>query len=153
MTESINARIRRYRKAAHLTQSQLGEMLEIKTSTYSQMERNGQITCDMLLRLANVLKIDVSVLLLGENICKENKENTNNIISIPQPFENKNTFTTELTMREYKIIQAFRNLSEQKKIWACENVFNLLLKRRKNPPKQVDFLLFILSYFFFNSFS
>ena len=144
MKESINARIRRHRKAAHLTQSELGEMIGVKTSTFSQMERKGQITCDMLLRLANALKIDATALLLGENTCDKKDDDIDNPILIPPV---KTTVNVDLTVREYNIIHAFRNLSEQKKIWACENIFNLLLKRRKNPPEGRHFLRKLSPFF------
>ncbi len=130
MEESINQRIRRYRKRAALTQSQLGEMLGIKTSTYSQMERKGKITCDVLLRLAKVLNVDATVLLLGENTFETESKDDNTPIQCPAKI--RNSRTEELTIREYNMIDMFRHLSEPKKRLACESIYNILNKR-KNP--------------------
>ena len=109
-------------------------MIGLETSTYSQMERKGQITCDVLLRLAKALKVDATVLLLGENPCEQ--QNLDNNQSTTRPFENGDRYTMELTIREYNIIDIFRRLSEAKKTWACENIFNLLLKRKKKSSKE-----------------
>ena len=68
MPETINQRICFYRKKLKLTQSQVGKMLGVKTSTYSQMERRGNITCENLIKLSEILSVDTLTLLYGKNI-------------------------------------------------------------------------------------
>lgn len=129
MEETINQRIRRYRKKSNLTQSQLGEMIGLKTSTYSQMERKGQITCDTILRLAEVLKVDAAVLLLGEKTFEN--ENTDDNTQAPPSLKIGKSITLELTIREYNLVDMFRHLSESKKRLASESIYNILNKRKK----------------------
>ena len=52
---TINEKIYDFRRSAHLTQSQLADLLGIKHSTYSQMERYGTVSVEMLTRIATVL--------------------------------------------------------------------------------------------------
>ena len=56
-TESINRRIFYYRKLANLTQNETADLLGMKHSTYSQMERKGNISVEMLLRLARIFHV------------------------------------------------------------------------------------------------
>ncbi len=58
MPSIINERIRKYRKEKKYSQGQLATKLGIKTSTYSQMEREGNVSADMVLRIAAVLGIN-----------------------------------------------------------------------------------------------
>ena len=69
--ETINQRVRKYRKDLFLNQSDVALMLGMNTSTYSQMERMGNITCETLLKLTKILKVDVRKLLYGEDIQKK----------------------------------------------------------------------------------
>ncbi len=73
MQETINQRIRRYRKKSGYTQEYVAKQLGEKISTYSQMERKGNITCEMLIKLTAVLDIDALTLLYGE---KEESQTT-----------------------------------------------------------------------------
>ena len=66
MTETINERIKRFRIKSGFTQAQLGKMLGIKTSTYSQMERKGIVTCKTLIKLTEIFQTDALTLLYGE---------------------------------------------------------------------------------------
>lgn len=71
MPSSINERIRKYRKEKKYSQGQLAAKLGIKTSTYSQMEREGNITADMVLKIAAVLKIEPSLIFLGVSVAPQ----------------------------------------------------------------------------------
>ena len=68
--ETINQRVKKYRKELFLSQADVAQMLDMKTSTYSQMERMGNITCETLLKLTEILKVDVLKLLYGEDMPK-----------------------------------------------------------------------------------
>lgn len=63
--ETINQRIKKRINAGY-NQRQAAEALGLKTSTYSQMERKGNITTDMLLKLTVLFKTDERYLLFGE---------------------------------------------------------------------------------------
>ncbi len=128
MKETINARIRRYRKSLHYTQAYVAEMVGLKISTYSQMERNGRITCEMLLRLANVLNVDAAVLLLGEDYDK--KEETYSPEPRYRKFEN-GLCTMKVSHREYKIIDIFRHLSVPKKTLVCNYILDVFHSKNK----------------------
>ncbi len=66
MDSSINERIRKYRTQKKLNQTQLGERLGIKCSTYSQMERRGNISVEMALKIAEVLEVDPNLIIYDE---------------------------------------------------------------------------------------
>ena len=67
MTETINHRIRRFRLQNKYTQRELGELLGLKCSTYSQMERVGKINSDIIIKLCEIFDTDALTLLYGEN--------------------------------------------------------------------------------------
>ncbi len=67
MANDINERIKKYRKEKKLTQGELAAKLDIKTSTYSQMEREGNITVDMALKIAEALCVEPNLIIYGEN--------------------------------------------------------------------------------------
>ena len=64
--DTINERIANYRKRAGYTQKDIADAFNMKVSTYSQKERNSEITCDFALRIAKFLDIDVRCLLFGD---------------------------------------------------------------------------------------
>ena len=65
MAETINKRIRRYRRAAKITQKDAAEALGLETSTYSQRERNGEPTVEFVYQLSVLLDVDFEELALG----------------------------------------------------------------------------------------
>lgn len=67
MTGSINQRVATCRKLAGLTQAEAAEKLGMKCSTYSQMERKGNISAQMVLNLANIFKVHPNVIYYGED--------------------------------------------------------------------------------------
>lgn len=66
MANEVNERIKMYRKEKKLTQGELAKIIGIKTSTYSQMEREGNITVDMALKIAEALGVDPNLIVYGE---------------------------------------------------------------------------------------
>ncbi len=66
--ETINARVARYRNEKKLTQQQVADKMGLKCSTYSQMERNGNITAEKLLLLEEVLDTPLGTLLYGQEV-------------------------------------------------------------------------------------
>ena len=59
-----------------MTQVELANVLDMKPSTYSQMERRGKISAYDLIRIAKVLNVSVSFLLFGEEPIKTTASDT-----------------------------------------------------------------------------
>ena len=98
MKETINQRITKYRRFRGYTQAQMAEWLGMKPSTYSQCERVGKITCEQIISISEILKLDVGTLLYGEKKAKPP-------ITPPQEME--------FTLMEKNIIKIIRNLKKQ----------------------------------------
>jgi len=62
---TINQRLAVFRRLCGLSQAKMAELMNMKPSTYSQMERSGKISSDMILRLSEVLGVDPMELFLG----------------------------------------------------------------------------------------
>ncbi len=103
----INQRIRFYRRKSEFTQNQLAEALGMKGSTYSQAEREGNVTCDLLLRVAAVLEVAPEILLLGEKPIETPPQPT----KPPKQPEPIYTFT----QKEINIMKIFRHASQENK--------------------------------------
>lgn len=67
LEETINQRITRYRKSLGFSQAEVAVLLGMKHSTYSLKERGGDIDCETIIKISEVLGVDVKVLLYGEN--------------------------------------------------------------------------------------
>lgn len=67
MTETLNQRIARYRKAAGLSQGKMAELLGINRSAYSYRERCGNLDYVTIIEIADILGVDPSILVFGEN--------------------------------------------------------------------------------------
>ena len=116
MGSKINHNVASCRKLAELKQSDVAELLNIKTSTYSQMERKGNITGDMILKLAELFKVHPNVLLYGTEYVEEEKKDEENLV-LSEPFtppvpEPTSSSITVLTNSEENIIKIIRNLSK-----------------------------------------
>lgn len=65
---TLNERIAFYRKMNGMRQQDVAEALHLKTSTYSQLERTGNITVSRLKEIAAIIETDIQVLLGGEEV-------------------------------------------------------------------------------------
>lgn len=63
MAYTVNQRVAIYRKMANLTQTEAAERLGMKSSTYSQMERKGNISVEKLFAIAAAFGVNPEVLL------------------------------------------------------------------------------------------
>ncbi len=120
---SVNERIAKYRRLSNLTQTDMAEKLNIKCSTYSQMERKGIISAERLHQMAEIFGISPCYLFNGEEPCKkEVEESRNNFLQFeasaptfmnqPEPprFE-REIFV--ITKKEENLIKLIRNLSKE----------------------------------------
>lgn len=125
--ETINQRVAHCRKLAGFTQADVAEKLNIKVSTYSQMERKGNITAQLILDLADIFNIDPNEMLYSElpkEIAKQ-PEATPPIPQDPPPLL--------LTNLEENIIKILRNIPKED----FEEIKELILqKHNKNFGKK-----------------
>ena len=97
MSKSINSRIAKIRKAKGFRQYQVAELLGMKTTAYSQMERTGRIYADRIVSLASIFNVDVKELLFdGAEPVKEIAKP----VKIPEP---------EFSLTEINLITIMRN--------------------------------------------
>ncbi len=68
---TINERIKVCRRLCGFSQSKMAELMEMKTSTYSQMERRGRINSEKIKKLSKIFGIETDELLYG--IAEEKK--------------------------------------------------------------------------------
>lgn len=72
----IAKRIRAARKAAHLTQAELAEKINISTNAVAKLETNlMNVSLQTLINIANELEIDMNFLLSGNDNTNSNDEN------------------------------------------------------------------------------
>lgn len=122
MKTEVNDRIKEMRKKCHYTQAQVAELLKLKCSTYSQMERKGSISVEMAKRIAEILDVDSDYIIYGESGSQKL-----DFSPIPQTVlkaSDRNTFLEQirngeeqliLSVKEKNIIKNFRTLSEEDK--------------------------------------
>ena len=129
MSETINKRIRRLRKAKGYTQADVAKLLNLKISTYSQMERKGNINSDKITKLSEVLDTKPLVLLYGEDYCEHPKEKTAELIEekeskidIPEI-----PFIVTSNLYEKMTVIAMRRLSPQDN----KEIYNFVLDKLK----------------------
>lgn len=113
----INKRIASLRKLREYKQSDVAELLKIKVSTYSQMERKGIITGEMILKLAEVFDVDPREILCGEKA----------EMPPPEPPKTPEPLEIKLTNSESNIIKIYRNLNKEKR----EEVFDSISRIAK----------------------
>ncbi len=134
MGETINQRIAIYRKLANLTQAQTAEKLGTKCSTYSQMERKGKISAQMVLKLAEIFNVHPNLLLYGEEpyIVPVEPKISDTELKQPKkpPFPPPKPITV-LTNSEENIIKIIRNVSKEDKADIMAYIEKIYKKNRK----------------------
>ena len=117
--KTVNERIAKYRSLSNLTQTDMAEKLNIKCSTYSQMERKGIVSAERLFQMAEIFGISPCELFNGEEPCKsdllEIQNSMDNPATLtfqqsPMPKIEKEFFT--VTKKEENLIKIIRNLSK-----------------------------------------
>ena len=112
MSNEINKRITMYRKLLGLSQLKTAELMNMKSSTYSQMERGGSITCDRLLQLAEIFDVSPQYLLCGKNETKPDLLHTDIKIDGVEPTVKP---LLVLSKKEENFIKILRFLSKDDK--------------------------------------
>ena len=114
----INQRVKKLRKQNKYSQKDIGILLGKKTSTYSQMEREGNFTGDELVILADHFKVDVKAFLYDDIPAPP-------IINIiPDDY-------LQLNKREYDLITMYRYVNKEIKLEIFKFVYDEFKARRE----------------------
>ena len=143
MDKEINKRIVIYRKLANLNQIQVAELMGMKASTYSQMERSGSITTDRLLRLAEIFNVSVNDLLFDQQKQNVEPEPPKQIFPVPDPapinklhesivdiFSN-NINLDNLSIRDRNMIKMYINFKKSDQQKVCNLVEEIYHNNKK----------------------
>ena len=144
MPETINQRVAHCRKLANLTQTETAEKLGMKCSTYSQMERKGNISGQRLVELAKIFGVSSELLLHGESKTKDILSEENQIIKNRDVNVFKNPTDLKpilqdvpfiVTKKEENIIMILRNLPKKDK----EDIISIIEEKyKKAKSKSAD---------------
>ncbi|MBO5210428.1 MAG: helix-turn-helix domain-containing protein [Clostridia bacterium] len=114
----INQRVKKLRKQNKYSQKNIGNLLGMKTSTYSQMEREGNFNGDELVLLADFFKVDVKTFLYDDI------PETPVIIEIPDDYY-------QLNRREYDLITMYRCVNKESKAEIFKFAYEQFKARRQ----------------------
>ncbi len=139
--KSINERIKKLRLEKGFSQEKMGELLGIKTSTYSQMERNGIISAQRLKILAEIFDVSYEFLLDGkkelvppsyqgsnpsnEEICKIIKEQLDN------RYQSRYSFLDGYTDVEIRKLKLLSCLTKKQRDSVFEFAYQVFSKKIK----------------------
>lgn len=121
MSYTVNQRVAIYRKMANLTQTEAAERLGMKCSTYSQMERKGNISVSKLMAIAEAFGVSPAALLRDPMELQSD--------SVPEPVQDK----PQTVMREPVNVP-----SSRPPFLITRNEENLLTVLRNLPKSDVD---------------
>ena len=145
MSKEINQRVIMFRKLANLNQAQVAEKMGMKPSTYSQMERAGNISLDRLMKLAEILNVTINDILPEdkktpkETDDEEKKDDYDFSNNYRQPMRLRRyvnedldfeySLSSRLTLRDKNMIKMYSNFSEKDKVKVCEFVKQIYDKK------------------------
>jgi len=107
MSQTVNQRVAARRKSLGLRQYQVAELMGMKTTAYSQMERTGNITSKRIVELSKILDVTTDYLLFGEELDFNPIEKKDSVMHEPQFFQKEEGFI--LSTNEKNIITILRN--------------------------------------------
>ena len=119
----INKKVKELRKKRGYIQQQIAEILGMKTSTYSQMERSGKIPVQIILKLADVFNVEAIEIMDPENSGLMIEPSNKSFAKLAQDAVKSEDFFEEklvLTNREENAIIMLRNLSAEDR----EKIYN-----------------------------
>lgn len=126
MPDKINQRIKESREKLGLKQYQVARQLDMKESTYSQMERSGKISSEKVVELSKILKVSTDYLLTGDDsIDFSPLENGNSVLREESIFEKEPEII--LSQNEISIITILRNFPKNVR----EEVIDYIEKKYK----------------------
>ncbi len=126
MPDKINQRIKEAREKAGLKQYQVAQLLDMKESTYSQMERTGKINSERIVELSKILNVSTNYLLTGDEVLDFSPlENTDSVLHQEPVFEDDSEMM--FSQNEISIITILRNLPKNVR----EDVIDYIEKKYK----------------------
>jgi len=135
MEDTINKRIRRYRRALDYTQGFVAQCIGMQVNAYSQMERSGIITCEKLLKISEVLGVDACILLYGEKI-DGSPVKPSEPPEIEEPIKKPKHISIEVDDRyEEDTLVALNSVSKKKRNEIYSFAISKLEKEPKNESK------------------
>ncbi len=108
MPDKINQRIKEVREKMGLKQYQVAQLLDMKESTYSQMERTGKINSERIVELSKILKVSTDYLLTGDEALDFSPLESNPSVLREEPFYEDDSRMV-LSQNEISIITILRN--------------------------------------------
>lgn len=121
MADTINSRIKKIRKSKGITQVEMAKILGMKHDTYSKVERNGNISCELLLKLSALFKTDVTQFLYDDY--------ENETINSP--------FIIARDIYEKLVVIAMRNLPSESK----KEVYDIIVEKFVNAKGLINGVL------------
>ena len=121
MADAINSRIKKIRKSKGITQVEMAKILGMKHDTYSKLERNGNISCELLLKLSALFKTDVTQFLYDDY--------ENETINSP--------FIIARDIYEKLVVIAMRNLPSESK----KEVYDIIVEKFVNAKGLINGVL------------
>ena len=128
--KTINQRVRELRIARNIKQQKIADFLGMKFSTYSQMEREGNISAEKLKHIAKFFKVDYEFLIDGENSDLQSKYDAVRQ-EIEEQYRKKYGFLEAFSDAELKHIKMISYLSKAKR----KSVYKYAYKLFKNEIK------------------
>ncbi len=125
---AINKKIRDLRKEKNFNQDRISEMLGMKKSTYSQMERSGKFPIHIIVEMAKILEVDILEMIYPDAPKNELiiEQPQSGILKFEQPpavsFDDYCTRANSLSNREENAIIMLRNLKPEDR----ESVYSLI---------------------------
>ena len=135
MDQKINKRITYYRKKNKLPQAEVAKMLGMKTNAYSRAEREGNIPCDMAIKLAEIFDIDVKSLLYENPVEDE--------MRLLKKFQNKSDYSDEILPNtlmlarngyETQLLTMFKRCNSEKQKVIMQCVYSIYKSELKTYP-------------------
>ncbi len=108
---TVNQRVKHFRKLLQFTQTNMAERLGIKCSTYSQLERKGNITCERLIEISKILNINIFVLLFGESPTQAHQAMTH-ILDELEEYKERYSFLNNVNSQELNYIKSICYLNK-----------------------------------------
>ncbi len=125
MDGTVNQRIAYFRKLKGYTQQEMAKILGMKMTTYSATEHRRKISCDFLIKVAEVLEVDPYYLLCGIN-----HEETSVIVVNPKMPNTKNDEKIDMTAWERSHLTALNTLAKNKRMAIIKLTLLALNNRR-----------------------
>ena len=126
----INKRICHFRKLSGFNQSYMAELLDMKTSTYAQKERQGTMDCEFVIRVADILNIDFLDLMFDEEEALKRRSKIVNTTFSLQTNINEDSQPI-ITKRDKDLIAIIHNLNEKKRVKIYEYAYDIFMNKRK----------------------